>query len=183
MRKLINASANAASASDSTLSACLTPLCVSLSGSRNSYAWYLNVAQTFTEPNGGRLQAASLWLRNDSARPPITYELRVNTVDPATGLPQRGTTLALAELSSSQVSDTTLGWVRFPFPNPPQLAAGTQYALVLRMLGGTSLDDGYRLELLNSNPCPGGHFFVANPDQPFNPRPETDIAYQTEVSA
>ena len=63
----------------------------------SGYAWYLYVAQTFTEPNGGRLQAASLWIRNTGPNLSGTYELLVCTVDPATGVPQHGTTQAVAQ--------------------------------------------------------------------------------------
>lgn len=104
-------------------------------GSANRSAWFHFTAQTFTEPNGGPLNAAAIWLRSHSAATVGTYELRLNTVDPVTGVPQH-TTLAIAQRPSSQVSYTTFGWVPFTFQSPAQLVPGTRYALVLTMVGG-----------------------------------------------
>lgn len=150
-------------------------------GSVSGYAWYLRAAQTFTEPNGGHLTAAALWMRKFLPTSVGTFELRVTSVDPGTGLPI-GAPLAFAERPASEVSGTALDWVAFTFPTPPPLVPGRQYALVLTTRGGASLDDGYTLEHRTLDPCPGGFFSLANPDGPFGPRPETDIAYQTFVS-
>src|SRR5688572_12404380 len=90
----------------------------------------MRVAQTFTEPNGGRLTGASLWFRNRSTGTTGTYELRLQTVNPATGVPQE-TTLGVALRPSNTVSDTALTWVHFSFSNPPKLKPGRQYALVI----------------------------------------------------
>lgn len=156
--------------------------CPALAGQLRTYVEGKRVAQTFTEPSGGHLVSASLLLRNwlDDQRS-VNYELRLNTVDQVSGSPQL-TTLALSRLSSSQVSNTTPSWVRFPFSNPPRLSAGVQYALVLAIPGSSGLV-GYMVEEISGDPCPGGHLFIADrgEDQPFEPYPLVDIAYQTDT--
>lgn len=149
-------------------------------GSVSGYAWVLRTAQTFTELNGGRLTAASLWIRNGSAATAGDYELRVNTVD-ASGAPTLET-LAVARRSSDDVSDTALDWVTFRLPNPPTLKPGQRNALVLTMIGGTGVE-GWVTEHRSNDPCPGGEFFVANPTGPFFLRAGTDTPFATFVTA
>ena len=148
-------------------------------GSTSGYAWHLRTAQTFTEPNGGRLTAASLWIRN-SPETTGTYELRVYPTDPATGAPQQESPLALAQRTSASVSNTALDWVRFDFANPPRLKPSQRYALVLTMVGGNP-SSAWLTEHRTGDPCPGSELFVANPTGPFGPRPGTDTPFQTFV--
>ena len=81
-------------------------------------------AQTFTEPNGGRLIAVEIRIRNQSASTIGFYDLRLHTVDPASGMPHF-TTLAVANRLADHISDTTAEWVRFNFPVPQRLQPGS----------------------------------------------------------
>lgn len=139
----------------------------------------MRVAQTFTEPNGGRLTGASLRFRNRSTGTTGTYELRLQTVNPATGVPQE-TTLGVALRPSNTVSDTALTWVHFSFSNPPKLKPGRQYALVIQRFNTT---DGWNTLRRTGDPCPGGQLFVSDLNGSFIPIPLPDpgIPYQTVV--
>jgi hypothetical protein len=83
------------------------------------------------------LIAAAIRMRNQSASTTGVYELRLQTVNPATGAPQL-TTLGVAHRHSNEISDTTPAWVRFNFPSPQRLRPGRQYALVITLTGGTA---------------------------------------------
>ncbi len=135
-------------------------------------------AVTFTEPNGGRLTAAAVRIRSFSSTLPGHFELRLNTVDPATGVPQE-TTLATARLPRSSVSNTTTEWVRFTFKSPKRLQPGRKYALALSVTDATE----YWLEWRSSNPCPNSQFFSSHNGEPFGPLnlDPLDMPFQTFV--
>lgn len=114
------------------------------------------ILQTFREPNGGRLIAAAMFFRNDSATTTGTYELQLQTVDPATGFPQ-GVTLGLARRSATGISATTIEPVKFTFPTPPRLLPGRQYALALTLVNSTSRWWTHRKA---PSDCPGGKLFI-----------------------
>jgi hypothetical protein len=137
------------------------------------------IAQTFTEPNGGRLIAAKLWIRTPTVAASGTYELRLQTVDPATGVPQQ-TTLGVTLRSSDDVSNTELVPVRFDFPVPYQLQPGRRYALALSLVNSTS---GWFMDLRNSDFCPGTELFVASASSGFSKLPGFGAAFQTIVKA
>lgn len=136
-------------------------------------------AQVFTEPNGGRLTAVAVRLRNQNATVTGTYNLQLNAVRAGTGMPEE-TTLALAQRSSASLPDDTLDWVRFDFPSPPQLQPGRQYAIVLSLLGSTA---GWVTESRSPDPCPGGTLFLSNNGSPFDFASGFDMPYQTFVKA
>lgn len=135
-------------------------------------------AVTFTEPNGGRLTAAAVRIRSFSSTLPGHFELRLNTVDPATGVPQE-TTLATARRPRSSVSNTTTEWVRFTFKSPKRLQPGRKYALALSVTDATE----YWLEWRSSNPCPNSQFFSSHNGEPFGPLSldPLDMPFQTFV--
>ena len=140
----------------------------------------VRMAQTFTEPNGGRLLAADVWVSNYELGPIGTYELRVTTVSPATGAPE-ATTLALALHPAADVS-TAFNWVHFTFPAPPLLRPGQHYALVLTMLDPIVAEEGWKTQWRDSDPCPGGTLFFANGSAPFIPEPGSGL-YRTYVKS
>lgn len=139
----------------------------------------MRIAQVFTEPNGGHLTGASMWFRNTNTGVTGTYELRLQPVDPATGVPLH-VVLGVALRPSSTVSSVTMTWVDFTFPIPPKLAPGRQYALVLARLDTT---DQWTTLRRTNNPCPGGRLFVTNPagDFVFLDNLNPGIGYRTVV--
>jgi hypothetical protein len=137
----------------------------------------VRIAQTFTEPNGGRLLAAQLLLNNGPATTG-TYLLQLNTVEAATGEPTN-TTLAASALPVSEVGDTP-AFVTFPFPTPVRLVAGQQYALVLSRPGGGEPE--HQLHYQEPGTCPGGEVFTnTSPTGRFSRHPTQDLPYVTVV--
>lgn len=157
-----------------------TPDAFCLPGTEGVEFWPgMRITQTFTATNTGQLVAVAMWIRNDSAATTGTYELRLRRVDPDTGLPE-AQTLATAQRSSDDVSDTTLDWVRFDFELiPPLVEAGEQYALLLSKT--PSAPGSWVTWLMNPNPCPGGHLFGYSGGPEFELRPNQAIPYQTFV--
>lgn len=133
-------------------------------------------AQTFTEPNGGRLTAAAIWFRNEPATTSGVYQFTVQTVNQATGVPEE-TVLGGVLRSANLISATSPTWVRFDLPVPVQLLPGRQYALVLTLLGA----GGWFTLSRTSAECPDSALFIAEPDGPFLPNDIVDLPYQTFV--
>lgn len=148
-------------------------------------AWV--AAQTFTEPNGGKLTKVRLKLARDVVRSG-TARLTLNTVNPATGVPT-STVLAAATLpvktlkylpmlgGSPQSTDPSL-MATFQFAKPPRLVANRQYALVLSRLPGPG--HTYFFVVLEGT-CTGGTAFSRQINvSPFEER-TYDLVYQTVV--
>lgn len=114
---------------------------------------YGRFAQTFTEPNGGKLRAASIRFRRYSAQSG-TFHLAVNTVNPATGYP---TNFTIATSVPVPVQDFVAGLLTFQFPVPATLVANRQYALVL----SRSVPDGYSVFHQEFRTCRGGALFTS----------------------
>ena len=140
-----------------------------------SFAPNFRFAQTFTEPNGGRLIAAAIWFRNGSTTTG-TYEFVVQSVNQATGVPE-GKLLSVVVRSADRISYTTLTWVRFDLPEPVRLLPGRQYALVLTLIGTA----GWFTESRLAGECPGGHLFNASLTGSFSPDPLASLPYKTFV--
>lgn len=140
------------------------------------------IAQTFTEPNGGKLTAVLLVLNNE-ATTTGDYVLQINTVDPSTGFPTNNT-IASIRLPGSQVGNNP-DFVTFNFPTPATLAAGSQYALVHSRPNGSGFHD---VHVVEPGPCPGGELFVSSTQtgtfaRPYPNQPgRVDMSYITDVS-
>ncbi len=139
----------------------------------------VRAAQTFIESNGGRLFTVILGLRNQPATFTGTYELRLQTVDPATGIPLP-TTLGLTQRAAADVSDTELVPVRFDFPVPVPLKPRRRYALMLALGNGANV---WRMEAGDPDLCPGTEFFTESPigSGIFISQPSLRFAFQTIV--
>lgn len=137
------------------------------------------MAQTFTEPNGGRLTAVDLWLHKFNPPANGTFELRLGPVDPNTGTPL-ATAFAVAHRSTESLSDAEYKPIRFTFATPPRLRPGQQYALVLMMIEGTG---SWVTENRTAGSCPGGTFFLFVPPGPWytDPRYGLGASYRTFV--
>lgn len=137
------------------------------------------VAQTFIEPNGGRLTAVELVINNDAAANG-TYQLDVNTVD-AAGVPQH-TTMSSAQVPASQVGGQPVP-VLFTFPTPATLLPGQKYALVLYRFN--TIDDFF-VALGRPDPCPGGELYRTFTTDPYSllliSGVTSDALYRTFVS-
>lgn len=114
------------------------------------------IAQTFTEPNGGKLNTVQLVL-NNQADTTGDYVLQVNTVDPSSGFPTNNT-IASTQLAGDQVGNNP-DFVPFTFATPATLVAGTQYALVHSRPNGSGTHD---VPFIDPGPCPGGELFISN---------------------
>jgi hypothetical protein len=138
----------------------------------------MRLAQTFTEPNGGRLLGVELVIDNDGDDTG-TYQVQLNTVD-AAGVPLNNT-LATALRPANQVGSAP-GPVSFPFPTPPALVPGQRYAIVLSRLDSTGQ---FNWGTIDSASCAGGQLFLSfTASGSFVPAgfgPELDGVYQTFV--
>lgn len=114
------------------------------------------VAQTFTEPNGGKLNTVQLVL-NNGATTTGDYLVQVNTVDPSTGVPTNNT-IASTQLAGNQIGNNP-DFVTFSFATPATLAAGSQYALVHSRPNGSG--DQHEVPFISPGPCPGGELFIS----------------------
>jgi hypothetical protein len=139
----------------------------------------VRVAVTFTEPNGGLLTAAEFRIQNEPGATAGLYELRLNRVDPATGVPQE-VTLALTQRSAASVSETTLTWVRFTFQTPRRLQPGQKYALVLSRVGAAV---PWLTEVRVGDVCPDTAVYSSSIDAPLKLQFGLDISYRTFVKA
>lgn len=135
-------------------------------------------AQTFTEPNGGKLTTARIMLSKEPATTG-TLHLAVNTVDAATGLPQNNTIASSAPVLATAVG-TSEALVTFSFPVPPLLVAKRKYALVLSRSSAPGLFVVYVVEpgtckggTLYFSPSLTGAFTVGDP--PLDMMFETDV--------
>ncbi len=140
----------------------------------------IRAAQTFTEPNGGKLTAAGLLFSRGTALSG-TFLLTVNAVDATTGIPTNQV-FASATVPVTGVS-TEPEMVTFNFANPARVVAGRQYALVLSRTG-----PGCCHQVHGQRPatCPGGAFYVSATMsgtffEPFTGE-ATDVSYTTTVS-
>lgn len=138
----------------------------------------LRAVQTFTEPNGGTLTTVELYFARQQADTTGNFLVQINTVDPATGVPQQNT-IASAIKPAVDVS-RNLDLVSFTFSDPPTLRPGRQYAILLSWPGGSFLIELVRPGAL----CPGGeHFTSFQATGPFQrPLEPEDMYYRTFVS-
>ena len=114
------------------------------------------LAQTFTEPNGGKLDGVELYF-NNSGSGSGDYLLQINTVDPNTGVPTNNT-IASTQLPRSQVGNNP-DIVGFTFVVPATLVAGRHYALVLSQPSGSGF---YQVWWHHPGTCPGSELFVSS---------------------
>lgn len=134
------------------------------------------IAQTFAEPNGGRLNWAELVLAN-LAGATGDYQMQVNTVNPDTGVPTNDT-IASTIVPRSEVGNNP-DFVRFTFGTPATLVAGRQYALVLSRPSGSGR---HFVPVQVPGTCPGGATFFSGSATGAFSGGTGDISYQTFVS-
>jgi hypothetical protein len=164
--------------------ACVAPTTGTISPAAGPFRF----AQTFTEPNGGRLRAAELYFRQDPGGTG-TFLLQVTTVDPDSGVPTNNA-IATAELRAADFGAGYVDFFVFGFTEPPTLVAGRRYALVLSKPDGTGR---YYVHVATPNPCFGGEAFESTTQTgPFrrideggfgSPPQASAIPYRTTVSA
>lgn len=158
---------------------CIVPTNQSIGGAAG-----LLRAQTFTEPNGGRLKFARIMMWKGTA---TSGDLRVslNAVTQATGVPQHNTIAVSAPVQITAIG-TTPALVTFEFPFSPKLVAKRKYALVLAWSGAdTSGSQFYRVSWKTPGPCAGGESYVSQSGAPFTvpAQGRSDMLYTTVVTA
>ncbi len=117
------------------------------------------IAQTFTEPNGGKLKSARLRLARGTEAAG-TFHLALNTVDAATGIPHKNTIASSVPVQVTTVGTST-SMISFDFPFPPTLSANRQYALVLSREKHPSDTDGHLVAYRSPGSCEGGSVFYS----------------------
>lgn len=92
----------------------------------------VNLGQTFTAGVTGKLTKVELYLQLRDATIPASFDVHV--VSTAAGVPQNGTVLATATVSTSGGSWASVGtaaWIPVVFAAPPTVTAGKKYAIIL----------------------------------------------------
>lgn len=130
------------------------------------------IAQTFAALRSGELVSAEIEAESPGASG--DFILRLAPLDSA-GLP---TNIVLAEsLVARAEVPAGPATVRFTFPNPASVVAGTEYALVLTRFAG----DGFAWNGRNLDPCAGRSFGSADQSAPFQENEGLDLIFTTFV--
>jgi hypothetical protein len=132
------------------------------------------IAQTFTAVRSGQLVSVEI-SAHKAPGSSGDFVLRLTPLD-STGVPTANV-LAEAVVAEADLPESP-AIVRFTFPNPFPVVAGTEYALVLTRFAGGA----FNWQANDADPCEGNHLFSGDQSGPFGEIfPGLDLIYTTFV--